>query len=83
MVILLLKTLLFATIATASAVGDISRDLKPKLAKAAEISLSGTQAFNDAKTRWAANINPQFDAIVTVTTEKDVQATVSSPSSSL
>ena len=77
MVALLLKTLLLATVATAAAVGNISKDLRPKLAASAEISIPGTKAFDDSKTRWAANINPTFDAIVKVTSEQDVQATVS------
>ncbi|KAF1970611.1 FAD-binding domain-containing protein [Bimuria novae-zelandiae CBS 107.79] len=76
MVAFALKVLCFAVAVSAAAVGNISKDLKPKLAQAAAIYTSGTQAFNDAKTRWAANINPTFDAIVKVTSEQDVQATV-------
>ncbi|KAJ4355367.1 uncharacterized protein N0V89_003383 [Didymosphaeria variabile] len=72
----MLKTLFLAAIASGAAVGDLSKDLKPSLAQAAEIYTPGTQAFDEAKTRWAVNINPAFDAIVKVTSEKDVQATV-------
>ena len=78
MAALLLKTLVFAAVTSAAAVGSIGKDLKPVLSQAAEIYTPGGQAFDDAKTRWAANINPAFDAIVKVTSEKDVQSTVSS-----
>lgn len=67
---------LAAAVTSAAAVGNLNDGLKPKLSKAAEIYTPGTQAFDDAKKRWAANINPAFDAIVKVTTEADVQNTV-------
>ncbi|KAJ4295054.1 hypothetical protein N0V90_007062 [Kalmusia sp. IMI 367209] len=76
MVAFILKSLFLAAVTSAAAIGDLSKDLKPKLSQSAEIYTPGTQAFDDAKTRWAANINPAFDAIVKVFSEQDVQATV-------
>ncbi|KAL5373467.1 hypothetical protein DPSP01_012709 [Paraphaeosphaeria sporulosa] len=71
-----LTALCLAAVASATGVGDLSKDLIPKLSPAAGIYTPGSQAFDDAKIRWAANINPSFDAIVKVTSEADVQATV-------
>lgn len=79
MLAVVLKALLLAAVTSAATVGDLSRDLRPKLAQAAEIYTPGTQAFDNAKTRWAANINPTFEAIVKITSEEDVQATASFP----
>ena len=77
MVAFAFKALSFAALASAAALENISKDLKSQLARTAEVHVSGTDSFDRLKTRWAANINPIFDAIVTVTSEEDVQATVS------
>lgn len=76
MIVSLFKALCLAAVASAASIANIELDLKPKLAAAAEISTPGSQAFDDASKRWAANINPIFDAIVKVTSEQDVQETV-------
>jgi len=77
MAVTMFKVWLLTVVVSAVNFGALSNDLGPELSQQAAIYLLGTQGFEDAKTRWAANINPGFEAIVKVATEQDVQATVS------
>jgi FAD/FMN-containing dehydrogenase len=51
-------------------------DLSPLLSEAAELYFPGSEGFANATSRWSAAIRPQFDVIVNVKTEEDVQHTV-------
>jgi len=57
-------------------IGDLSKDLKPQLSAKAEIYSTGSPEYANAITRWSASIKPGLDAIVKVTSEEDIRATV-------
>lgn len=59
--------------------GDDFNDLQPQLSSAAEIYHPGSAGYINLTPRWSADITPGLDVIVKVASEKDVQATVSSP----
>ncbi|KAF2743613.1 Glucooligosaccharide oxidase [Sporormia fimetaria CBS 119925] len=72
-----LNCLLAALIAPVLGLTGVSfTDLSDNLSPRAEICLPGSDCFINASMRWSAAIRPQFEAIVKVYTESDVQHTV-------
>ena len=57
--------------------GDVTVELGPLLSSAAAIHLPGSEGFAITTDRWSPWRNPEFDAIVEVTTEDDVGHAVS------
>jgi ABC-type taurine transport system substrate-binding protein len=52
-------------------------DLQNALSRGAEVYYPGSEGFANATTRWSAHIQPEFDVVVRVKTEEDVQNVVS------
>lgn len=71
-----LRLCLFAALVAAD-LGDLATGLKPKLSATAEIFYPGSAGYTEATTRWSASIKPSFKAVVRITSEADIQATVS------
>jgi hypothetical protein len=49
------------------------------LSQDAEIYYSGSEQFNTTSIQWVASQTPNFDMVVKVATEQDVEQTVTSP----
>lgn len=53
-------------------------ELRPLLSKGAAVYLPGSDAFASASSRWSSAIRPDYEAIIRVKTEEDVQHIVRS-----
>ncbi|KAF2275331.1 FAD-binding domain-containing protein [Westerdykella ornata] len=63
-------------VALSSAVSDPVPGLKELLSPDAELYIAGSPEYEIVFMRWSAAVRPEFDVIVTVKTESDVQKTI-------
>lgn len=54
-------------------------ELESPLSRGAKVYYPGSAGFSNATTRWSAAIRPEFEVVVEVSTEEDVQHVVSWP----
>lgn len=80
MAMLILRSALLASLAriiVGSKVGNLTEDLRPLLSDGTQIYFPSSDGYAEATTRWSASIKPGLDVVVKVTSEEDVQQTVS------